>query len=408
MSRYLASEFRSLEPSAKRTRSPDRIWFVQALRGVAVILVLADHLLFSFWVDNGSSAAVAHVAALPTDAWTSLWHLEPHVWLVRHEIVIGTIGVALFFLVSGFVIPISLERKTLLSFAQGRLARIYPVWIAGIVLSAGCVWFYGNQKGSFFPYSTQELVNSAFLINDLAAVPNINPISWTLMVELKFYILCMLMAPIGYLHRSGGTIVAALLLTLVCAWFNTASIQDAMGLNIPAAARAVSLWAPFLIFMLIGTCFANIFSKQWTLLEAGSTVMALAFLTYACLKILNYPTYVTISFALAAICFVASYLGSARLPYSRVLNWLANISYPLYAIHYLCGFVLLTYLFTATQSAYLAILATIAIILSVAAMVHYFLERPLLQIASGSILHNTRAVLRLQRRRYRVLMGESI
>ena len=59
---------------------------------------------------------------------------ERHLAIMRH-IDLGKYGVLLFFLVSGYVIPMSLERHgSLRRFWIGRLFRIYPAYLAAIAL----------------------------------------------------------------------------------------------------------------------------------------------------------------------------------------------------------------------------------------------------------------------------------
>ena len=79
-------------------------------------------------------------------ALTVVWfHLSPqmlgserHLEILRH-IDLGKYGVLLFFLVSGYVIPMSLERHgSLRRFWIGRLCRIYPAYLRErLVLAAG-------------------------------------------------------------------------------------------------------------------------------------------------------------------------------------------------------------------------------------------------------------------------------
>src|SRR5689334_23533688 len=61
---------------------------------------------------------------------------EPHLRILA-VIDLGKYGVLLFFLVSGYVIPLSLERHgSLRRFFLGRLFRIYPAYLATIGAAA--------------------------------------------------------------------------------------------------------------------------------------------------------------------------------------------------------------------------------------------------------------------------------
>jgi peptidoglycan/LPS O-acetylase OafA/YrhL len=90
--------------------TPVRLAWLDALRGYAALVVVVFHLS-------------------PTVLGT-----DRHLAIYRH-FDLGKYGVLLFFLVSGYVIPMSLERHgSLRRFWIGRLCRIYPAYLAAIAL----------------------------------------------------------------------------------------------------------------------------------------------------------------------------------------------------------------------------------------------------------------------------------
>src|SRR3954453_20483340 len=119
--------------------------------------------------------------------WAALvvvcFHLSPsvlgpsaHLAIFRH-IDLGKYGVLLFFLVSGYVIPMSLERHgSLRRFWIGRLCRIYPAYlvtIAVVVLVAG--WRGG------------ALAHASMLVDPLGVRGAVR-VFWTLSYEMIFYL----------------------------------------------------------------------------------------------------------------------------------------------------------------------------------------------------------------------------
>ena len=65
----------------------------------------------------------------------------------------GAFGVALFFLISGFVIPFSLSRQRAGAFLVGRFFRIVPLYVVGFTISLaaiGATTLYFARSWPFF------------------------------------------------------------------------------------------------------------------------------------------------------------------------------------------------------------------------------------------------------------------
>src|ERR1700761_9787679 len=88
-----------------------RLAWLDALRGFAALCVVFDH---------GSTLLL-----LPVRSFLYQW------------LDLGQYGVFVFFLVSGYIVPASLERKgSVRSFWVSRAFRLYPMYLVAIALSA--------------------------------------------------------------------------------------------------------------------------------------------------------------------------------------------------------------------------------------------------------------------------------
>jgi peptidoglycan/LPS O-acetylase OafA/YrhL len=93
----------------------------------------------------------------------------------------GLLGVELFFVISGFVILMTLERiPSLPQFAVGRIARLYPAYWLSLAVAGLFLWTNGQTSG------WTVLLNATMLQAFLYAPNVINPY-WTLAYELVFY-----------------------------------------------------------------------------------------------------------------------------------------------------------------------------------------------------------------------------
>ncbi|MET0425528.1 MAG: acyltransferase [Actinoplanes sp.] len=147
-------------------QSGRRLAWLDALRGFAALTVVGFHL---------SPLVLGN---------------ERHLAIMRH-IDFGKYGVLLFFLVSGYVIPMSLERHgSLRRFWIGRLCRIYPAYLAAIVLVAvlvltgRLVWQAGLRDET-----VTAVLAHATMMPDLVGLRGVVRVFWTLSYEMTFYLI---------------------------------------------------------------------------------------------------------------------------------------------------------------------------------------------------------------------------
>jgi peptidoglycan/LPS O-acetylase OafA/YrhL len=94
----------------------------------------------------------------------------------------GWLGVDLFFIISGFVIFMTLERApTITAFAIARIARLLPAFLVCLLLTAGIYAIVGD------PVSAGVLLANATMMPEWLGFPAIDPAYWTLKWEIAFY-----------------------------------------------------------------------------------------------------------------------------------------------------------------------------------------------------------------------------
>ena len=167
---------------------PGRLQFANQLRGVAALAVACSHLIGVFWV-------LRDFAALATATPVQPGPNPPLVALVSHPwFNLGPFGVGVFFLISGLVIPFSLQRHSGGGFLLARLLRIYPTYVAALLIEVAVVYGNGMFWQRPFPYDAWTVVANCLLIQDLVGRPSIDLVNWTLCVELRFYLVVALVA----------------------------------------------------------------------------------------------------------------------------------------------------------------------------------------------------------------------
>lgn len=144
-------------------------------------------------------------------------HFGARVLPVVHAAVFGVFdpglsGVLVFFLISGYIVPASLERRgSLRMFWISRLFRLFPLF-AFVIAVMLLLSFSGLAS---LPVTNRNLpatvLSHLFMLNDLLASPNLVVVIWTLSYEMVFYLVLTALFTTG-LHRRSG----ALAVTFAC------------------------------------------------------------------------------------------------------------------------------------------------------------------------------------------------
>ncbi len=242
----------AVSPAVAKRGGESRLAWLDALRGFAALCVVFDH--------------ASGLLLLPVR--TFLYH-----WLN-----LGQYGVFVFFLVSGYIVPASLERKgSVRAFWIGRGFRLYPMFLLALVLAAVA---YKTGYGSIAHaevHPLTALTGWLFMLQNLLAGLNVPNTTWTLSYEMVFYLLLAALFSWGVHRRSG--------------WFATAFAVAAVALggvlpmavlgrwsNGPGHAQLLlNVGADLLVAVGLGlTCLAS----SWAA-KAGASLAALVGLSLA-------------------------------------------------------------------------------------------------------------------------------
>jgi len=99
-----------------------------------------------FWVIPEAAALGRRPALHPGDAAPRFAKL-----LQQIPIDFGAFGVGLFFLISGYVIAISLDRYSRRGFLVGRCMRVLPTYAVGYLVRCTVIWAVGNPNHELGP-----------------------------------------------------------------------------------------------------------------------------------------------------------------------------------------------------------------------------------------------------------------
>jgi peptidoglycan/LPS O-acetylase OafA/YrhL len=170
----------SLRPLRSRaSQAPGRLAWLDALRGFAALCVVFDH---------GSTLV-----------------LQPVRGLLYHWFNLGQYGVFVFFLVSGYIVPASLERKgNVRSFWISRAFRLYPMYAVALLLA---IVAYKTGHGTISGAERDPVSAMAswlLMLPNVLTGLNVPNTTWTLSYEMVFYLLLAALFSWKIHTRSGG------------------------------------------------------------------------------------------------------------------------------------------------------------------------------------------------------------
>ena len=151
----------------------------------------------------------------------------------------GDYGVFVFFLISGYIVPASLERKgSVRTFWVSRLFRLYPLYLLAVAIAVTLYMMHvGGLRGEGSDPETSVLSQMLMMSNVLAG-ENVPNVVWSLSYEMIFYLLltALFMARV---HRRSSRYALAF-----------GAVAVALGGVLPQAYFTNNLWSPRVIALI--------------------------------------------------------------------------------------------------------------------------------------------------------------
>jgi peptidoglycan/LPS O-acetylase OafA/YrhL len=347
------------------------VWFAQALRGVACLCVVAYHLGFEY---NTKLVLTDQIAALPLSraAARPFW-ISPLLWLEGRSFDLGKFGVALFFLISGFVIPFSLRRGGVSSFAARRILRIYPLYWCALLLTVGVLLLQSHAHGTALPFSGRGVPLNAFMVQLYAGKASIDNVNWTLAIEELFYVIAATASLMGLLRRPLAIGTLSVLLAAI-----TVLVGDLQPHNSAQwLLYALAFNLTGVEFILLGICWHHAFTGEWSRRTSVAVGGLIGLMWLLCVHVGPMQTaepIVRVSSIAALLVFAAAFAARDSLRRSVAVDKLANVSYPLYLVHAIIGYILLSNLISWTGQFYVSLAITLGVVVGLASFLHRAIE----------------------------------
>ena len=272
----------------------------------------------------------------------------------------GVYAVHLFFMISGFVIFMTLERtRTALDFIVSRFSRLYPVFWAAVLLSQTVVWL--SPPSSHYVSWTEALVNMTML-GELFHVRLVDNVYWSLVIELNFYLIMLGLYVAGWLKHIERLVIPWLLLQLLA--IGPAKV---MHYTFPSLLAVAFLLKYAHLFFAGILCYRIRFQGQTTqrLVLLGACLVTQFFvqgISAGCVSLIFFGLFVALA---------KNWLGWLAV---RPLVFLGTISYGLYLVHQNIGYVVMNHLQNYPRIVQVLAAETTVVILATA--LTFLIEKP--------------------------------
>lgn len=367
---------------------------LDGLRALAVGLVLLIHFSYLAHVTIGNRTGVHRFLRL-----------------VAPVADLGGTGVHLFFVLSGGLLFLPFARHLLgggkapaiRSFYARRARRILPAYYAALLLT---IVVFGDAAVAAAPI--KQLLSHLLLLHDYSAqtLGGIDGPTWTLSIEGQFYLMLPLIAAgaVALARRGRITLIAGacilLLISPASAVF-TVALKHAFGRHDYTAVDAVSFLSVFGAGIVAACIYTALEqgviapAKRNMIARCGIVTFVLIFGGYVVQNIVSMSSAALSYYGfglLFGLCYAGLFLYVLlrESPIRRFLSrptcrFIGQISYSIYLVHYpLLQHVVMPFAARVDSSLALltAIVASVVIVVPVACMMHFAIERPFIRRAS--------------------------
>ena len=304
---------------------------------------------------------------------------------------LGITGVDLFFMISGYVILMTLERtKTEKDFIVSRLSRLYPSYILMMLFTSWVLFLFNTAS---VPASREILANLT-MMQPFFQVGYIDESYWTLTVEMQFYFLMLLIFMFKKLHRI--EMIGVFLMIVFTVYYIIGSTFY-FGTKIYIVPRyLLPLISHFQMFF-AGIVFYKMQKEGVTPMRHFLIAITFAisiFLfnksgrSHFAITLIPYATMIS----LYVLLFYLFIYGKLKMLNVSFLTFLGSISYCLYLVHQQAGEQLFVVLNSMGLPNVASVIFLILFMVIISSIVTYFIEKPAIRFLRNLPALYTRSI----------------
>ena len=279
----------------------------------------------------------------------------------------GRYGVHLFFMLSGFVIFMTLQRTDNAGmFALARAFRLLPALWIGILITFFSVHALGPDDRTV---SIETALFNFTLLHSFFDHPHVDGAYWSLVIEVTFY---AWMAFLFYTIKRWQTLRLVLFGWVILSYLSVMNLEHLTATTFFITHEVLfASYAPLFI--------SGILLYRWH--TAGQLPLAeIVFLALSMSHaIIAYPAPFNV-FVLACYgIFVLAIAGLLNFIVNKATLWLGSLSYSLYLVHQNVGYGIINQSYTLGLSGATGVTMALLVAFILAILMHYYIEKPSLR-----------------------------
>lgn len=296
----------------------------------------------------------------------------------------GNLGVNLFFMISGFIIFMTITRTNhVKDFAKKRALRLYPAYIVAVIITFISVKIYGleGRDVSYF----EGFFNLTMLQGFIPGIKPVDGAYWSLVVELTFYIMIGLVLFFGLKKHIFKLLIGCLVASFFFQTLSTITDEHiiAKALSFYSIDNYIHLFIAGIMFYLI----REESKTRYYILLVGCLMNQFLFNELI-------PSLITTLFFIIFYLLINNKLKILKI---KPLTYLGAISYSWYLLHQNLGYIVIDIMERngLVHEIFLVIPIFISIIL--ATFLTYYVEKPIIKIFSKKMKRTAQSKEKLRK-----------
>lgn len=301
----------------------------------------------------------------------------------------GYLGVDLFFMISGFVILMTAINSNIISFSISRVSRLYPAYWICLTITTIVIFFWGEEN---FLVNTYLYIANLTMLNGFFKIDYIDGVYWSLLVELKFYILIGGLLLLKRMRSLTGFIYIWLILSTLFIIVSSFSWNPLLSvINYFFIPKWCSYFIAGMLFFQIktdGKIARRVIPLVWCfVLSCGYSFLKVEGMNLKYNDVFSHyiVLFIILFFYLFFFMFSTNRLNQLNKP---IFHKLGMLTYPLYLLHQNIGYILFDR-FNTRFNKYVLLMLVLSLVIYSSYLISTKLEKPLGKIIKGKMMQSS-------------------